>query len=109
MPGAERLRDSTSLKDLLKQQQAADRFVTAICAAPAVVLEAQGFLQGKKATSHPGFTDKLSDKRCTHFLTPLMRGLRFCLHISQDSEPATIKANLSFVLQHMLGIVSIFR
>lgn len=63
MPGAERLRDSAVLKDLLKQQQASDRFVTAICAAPAVVLEAQGFLEGKKATSHPGFTDKLSDKR----------------------------------------------
>ena len=63
MPGAERLRDSSVLQDLLKQQQADDKFVTAICAAPAVILEAQGFLQGKKATSHPGFTDKLSDKR----------------------------------------------
>ena len=68
MPGAERLGDSATLKDLLKQQQAADKFVSAICAAPAVVLEAQGFLEGKKATSHPGFTDKLSDKRCTILL-----------------------------------------
>ena len=67
MPGSERLRDSSALKELLEQQQASDRFVTAICAAPAVVLEAQGLLKGKKATSHPGFTDKLSDKRCLSY------------------------------------------
>lgn len=63
MPGAERLRDSAELQDMLKQQQASDRFVTAICAAPAVVLEPQGLLKGKKATSHPGFSDKLSNQR----------------------------------------------
>ena len=45
-------------------QQKEDRFVTAICAAPAVVLEAKGFLKGSPATAHPGFADKLSDQRC---------------------------------------------
>ena len=63
MPGAERLRDSRTLTELLEQQQAADRFYSAICAAPAVVLESKGLLKGKKATSHPGFSDKLSDQR----------------------------------------------
>jgi len=62
IPGAERLGKCETLIELLRAQQDAGRFVTAICAAPAVVLEAQGFLKGKKATAHPAFTDKLSDQ-----------------------------------------------
>lgn len=34
----------------------------AICATPAVFLEAKGMLQGKKATAHPAFADKLSNQ-----------------------------------------------
>ena len=49
---------------MLKQQAAADRWHAAICASPAVVLETKGLLKGKKATAHPGFTDKLTDQRC---------------------------------------------
>ena len=63
MPGAAHLRDSQPLSELLRKQAAADKLLTAICAAPAVVLEAQGLLKGKKATCHPGFVDKLSDQR----------------------------------------------
>lgn len=63
MPGAERLRDSEALSKLLQLQQSGGKFVTAICAAPAVVLESKGFLKGKKATAHPGFSDKLSEQR----------------------------------------------
>ena len=63
MPGAERLRNSVALIKLLEDQQSADRFVTAICAAPAVVLESKGFLKGKTATAHPGFAEKLTDQR----------------------------------------------
>ncbi len=63
MPGAVRLGNSETLLGLLREQQDGGRYLTAICAAPAVVLEAKGFLKGKKATSHPGFTDKLSDQR----------------------------------------------
>ena len=46
MPGAERLNSSSHLQALLSAQAAEDRLVTAICAAPAVVLKPQGLLQG---------------------------------------------------------------
>lgn len=61
MPGAERLRDSSTLIDLLDKQQSAKKPLAAICATPAVALETHGFLKGKKATAHPAFADKLSD------------------------------------------------
>lgn len=44
MPGAERLRDSPTLQQLLRKQSAGGRLVTAICASPAVVLESQVLL-----------------------------------------------------------------
>lgn len=62
MPGAERLRDSTALNDLIKQQQAADGLYAAICATPAVFFESKGILQGAQATAHPAFSDKLSNQ-----------------------------------------------
>lgn len=62
MPGAERLRDSEVLKSLLVKQAADKRALGAICAAPAVVLEAHGLLKEKKATCHPAFVGKLSDQ-----------------------------------------------
>lgn len=61
MPGAERLRDSEPLFDLLDKQAAAGKLHAAICATPAVALETRGFLKGKKATVHPAFADKLGD------------------------------------------------
>ena len=62
MPGAERLRDSTTLATLLRQQKDSGRLYAAICAAPAVVFEAQGLLDGP-ATSHPAFCEQLSNQR----------------------------------------------
>lgn len=80
MPGAERLRDSSTLQAMLAQQQvcahhmvvadhrncsiqASGKKYAAICASPAVVFESQGLLDGKKATCHPAFVDKLTDPR----------------------------------------------
>ena len=63
MPGAERLSKSDVLQSLLSAQQADQRWLAAICAAPAVVLQTAGYLTGRKATSHPAFVDKLSDTR----------------------------------------------
>ena len=59
IPGADNLRASKVLQELLAQQQRQDRWYAAICAAPAVVLQPQGLLAGKRATSHPGFMKKL--------------------------------------------------
>jgi 4-methyl-5(b-hydroxyethyl)-thiazole monophosphate biosynthesis len=62
IPGAEHLRDNATLKTLLLNQNAAGRLFGAICAAPAVVLEAHGLLEQRQATCHPGFVEKLRDR-----------------------------------------------
>ena len=49
------MRASHTLTQLLKEQVAAGRLYAAICAAPAIVLASQGFLEGKKATGHPAY------------------------------------------------------
>ncbi|MCP3952370.1 MAG: DJ-1 family protein [Desulfobacterales bacterium] len=59
VPGAQNLRDSTALTELLKKQAGAGGFFGAICASPAVVLQAHGLLENRRATTHPGFTDQL--------------------------------------------------
>ena len=61
--GAERLRDSAELEALLARQRAVGRRWAAVCASPAVVLQAKGWLEGKKATCHPAFVDRLADSR----------------------------------------------
>ncbi len=60
MPGAEHLRDSVPLTDMLRSQSAAGRLYAAICASPAVVLEYYGLLDGKKATCYPSFLNQLN-------------------------------------------------
>lgn len=62
MPGAQRLHDSAPLDKLLRDHVAERRLYAAICAAPAVALESKGLLKGKKATAHPAFVDKLTDR-----------------------------------------------
>lgn len=77
LPGANHLRDSVDLKELLKHQKASGRFIAAICAAPAVVLQTHGLLDGKTATCYPApkFTDTLvlksNDRVCVdgNFIT----------------------------------------
>ncbi|KAK9794647.1 hypothetical protein WJX73_008878 [Symbiochloris irregularis] len=61
MPGAERLRDNMQLDALLQQQAMSGSLCSAMCAAPAVVLESKGLLAGRKATAHPAFVDTLTD------------------------------------------------
>jgi 4-methyl-5(b-hydroxyethyl)-thiazole monophosphate biosynthesis len=61
IPGAEHLRDDENLKRILLRQQSQGRLFGAICAAPAVVLETHGLLQGRAATCHPSFSQQLSD------------------------------------------------
>lgn len=53
MPGAEHLRDSSHLTEMLKEQAASGRLYAAICASPAVVLKPHGLLDNKKATCYP--------------------------------------------------------
>jgi 4-methyl-5(b-hydroxyethyl)-thiazole monophosphate biosynthesis len=53
LPGADNLRDSTQLREMLKKNVAEHRPVAAICAAPRV-LAAAGLLDNRRATSFPG-------------------------------------------------------
>jgi 4-methyl-5(b-hydroxyethyl)-thiazole monophosphate biosynthesis len=58
MPGAKHLKEDTRILNLLKKMAGEGKFTAAICAAPTVLAEA-GLLKGKKATSYPGFLDKM--------------------------------------------------
>ena len=60
MPGATHLKDDARIIELLKKMAAAGKYIAAICAAPMVLAEA-GILNGKQATSYPGFLDTISD------------------------------------------------
>jgi len=53
MPGANYLRDSDFLVEMLKKQQKENKLYGAICAAPAVVLQTHGLLAGPGATCYP--------------------------------------------------------
>lgn len=60
MPGASHLSECKPLIELLSKQKEGKRLIGAICAAPAVVLETHGLLDGvNAATCHPGFIDHL--------------------------------------------------
>ncbi len=61
--GAEHMRDSKSLVDILEKQKAAGKKYAAVCAAPAVVLASNGLLEDPGATCYPApqFREKLAD------------------------------------------------
>ncbi|MBU2704599.1 DJ-1/PfpI family protein [Zooshikella marina] len=63
MPGAEHLRDCPTLTTMLTCQQKAERWIAAICAAPAVVLSAHNLIANAKATCHPAFLQQLQAKQ----------------------------------------------
>jgi len=55
MPGASNLAAHEGVCEALQAQQAKGKRISAICAAPAVVLSQIGILDGKRATCYPGF------------------------------------------------------
>ena len=61
MPGAEHLRDSSQLTEMLKEQAASGRLYAAICASPAVALKPHGLLENKKATCYPSLLSELDN------------------------------------------------
>jgi 4-methyl-5(b-hydroxyethyl)-thiazole monophosphate biosynthesis len=58
VPDVTNLKDDARILELLKKMAADGRYTAAICAAPMVLAEA-GVLDGKQATSYPGFLDAL--------------------------------------------------
>lgn len=59
LPGAKTLQQSEALKSLLIQQDQQQKWVAAICAAPAYVLAHHQLLNDRHATCYPDFKDKL--------------------------------------------------
>ncbi len=65
LPGAEHLRDSAELTDLLRRQHAEGRLLAAICASPAVVLQHHGLIGARHATCYPGCEKTLENADAT--------------------------------------------
>lgn len=59
MPGAEHLRDSLPLRDMLLEQDRRGDVVAAICASPAVVLAHHDLIRDRRATCFPQLMDQL--------------------------------------------------
>lgn len=64
LPGAENLKKDPRILDLVKNMAESGKHVGAICAAPMVLAEA-GVLNGKRATSFPGFLDNVAGNGVT--------------------------------------------
>jgi putative intracellular protease/amidase len=73
--GAERLRDCATLSAIVKKQAAAKLPYAAMCASPAVVLSAQGLLDGVAATAHPAFSDQVRPRRGCRVTVLVKHGL----------------------------------
>lgn len=58
MPGTLHLGEHAGVKDVLEQFYQEKKFIAAICAAPSI-LGKYGMLEGRKATSYPGFEEAL--------------------------------------------------
>jgi 4-methyl-5(b-hydroxyethyl)-thiazole monophosphate biosynthesis len=64
MPGTIHLGEDETVGRIIREFAGSGKLVAAICAAPSVLGQA-GLLQGKKATCHPGFEDKLTGASCS--------------------------------------------
>ncbi|MDR2259138.1 MAG: DJ-1/PfpI family protein [Treponema sp.] len=61
MPGASNIAASKEAGAFIKEMAAAGKWVTAICASPAVVLAPLGLLAGKRFTCYPGMEKQVRD------------------------------------------------
>ena len=65
LPGADNLDEDARIHEILKKTAESGKFIGAICAAPKVLANAK-LLEGKKATSYPGFLDKMDLPNTTY-------------------------------------------
>ena len=59
LPGADHLDNDQRIHKLLKKMATENKYTAAICAAPKILANAK-LLEGKSATSYPGFIDKMN-------------------------------------------------
>jgi 4-methyl-5(b-hydroxyethyl)-thiazole monophosphate biosynthesis len=64
MPGTIHLDEDETVGRVIREFASSGKLVAAICAAPSVLGQA-GLLDGKKATCHPGFEEKLTGAECS--------------------------------------------
>lgn len=62
--GAEHLKNSQKVLELLRDFHKQDKWIASICASP-IALDAAGILRGKKYTCYPGFQDQIKDGEYT--------------------------------------------
>lgn len=72
MPGSDNLDKDKRVHTLLRKMVDSGKFAGAICAAPKVLANA-GLLNGRKATSYPGFVDKMHLPDVTYTGAPVQR------------------------------------
>ncbi len=70
MPGAQRLADHQPLAERVRQQAGEGKLFAAICAAPALALQAYGVLKQRRMTCYPAFSEHLSG--CTFVDQPVV-------------------------------------
>ncbi len=62
-PGYKSLAESVAVLELVKKMLDEDRYIAAICGAPAAVLGKNGLLRGKKAVCYPGMEGEMEGAR----------------------------------------------
>ncbi|ASP38851.1 hypothetical protein CHH28_09225 [Bacterioplanes sanyensis] len=72
MPGAQNLADSPAVSSVLAEQHRQQKWIAAICAAPAVVLAGQQLLSGRRATCYPGFEEALLESATMCVTEPII-------------------------------------
>ena len=70
MPGAQALAEHAPLGELVVRQARAGKLFAAICAAPALALQAFGVLRQRRMTCYPSFSERLSG--CTFVDQPVV-------------------------------------
>jgi 4-methyl-5(b-hydroxyethyl)-thiazole monophosphate biosynthesis len=70
MPGAQHLAEHQPLAERVREQAAAGKLFAAICAAPALALQAYGVLKQRRMTCYPAFSEQLSG--CTFVDQPVV-------------------------------------
>lgn len=84
LPGAQHLWENERVLDLVRQSSQGTGITAAICAAPAV-LGTAGLLEGRRATSYPGFQPKVAAMGATIVQDPVVKDGR----IITSKGPAT--------------------